>query len=122
MSKEFEIIVLNKLGNLETEIKNLAENTNQRLEKLEIGLKDNNQRLGKLETEVKDTGEVIKYLNNNFTRFDFEINKKIDTLFDANTVNKEKYDAFEEKIDSLGVKSFNHDTRISNLEDKVLIA
>ena len=129
MSKEFEAIVLNKLENLELEIKNtnselknLAENTDQRLENLEIGQKNINQRLGILETEVKDTGEVVKYLNNNFTRFDFEINKKIDTLFDANTVNKEKNDTLKEEIDYLAEKSFNHDIRISNLEDKVLIA
>ena len=104
MSKEFEAIVLNKLENLE------------------IGQKNINQRLGILETEVKDTGEVVKYLNNNFTRFDFEINKKIDTLFDANKVNKEKNDTFKEELDYLAEKSFNHDIRISNLEDKVLIA
>ena len=124
MSKEFEARVLNKLENLELEIKNtnselknLAENTDQRLENLEIGQKNINQRLGILETEVKDTGEVVKYLNNNFTRFDFEINKKIDTLFDAITANNEKHDLFEKSIVSLNTKTFNHDIRISVLED-----
>ena len=118
MSKEFERIVIQKLEQLESGLKD----NNQRLEKLEVGLKDNNQRLGKLEIEVKDTGEVVQYLNNNFTKFDFEINTKIDTLFDAYKVNKEKDDSFEEEINSLEKETFNHDIRISNLEDKVLIA
>ena len=112
-----------RLGKLETEMKD----NNQRFEKLEVELKDTkqglenlvtvvkktNQKLGNLEIEVKDTGEVVKYLNQNFTRFDFEINEKIDTLFDSNTINKEN-------IVSLKTKTFNHDTRISNLENKDL--
>ena len=46
-----------------------------------------------------------------FTKFDFEINRKIDTLFDSDTVNKDN-------IISLNTKTYNHDTRISNLENK----
>ena len=78
------------------------------------------QRLGKLEMEVKDTGEVVNYLNQNFTKFDYEINKKIDTLFDAYTTNKDEITVQENNILSLDAKVFNHDIRISNLEDKVL--
>ena len=136
MSKEFEEIVLKKLDNLETEIKN----NNQKIGVLEVELKDTkskledtkhqledlaentNDKIGKLELEVEDIGEVVRYINNNFTKFDFEINRKIDTLFDANTVNKEKHDSLEDKINFLDEKSFNHDIRISNLEDKVLTA
>ena len=88
MSKEFEEIVLKKL------------------EKLDV-----------LEREVKTNQESIKKLNDNFTVFDFEINKKIDTLFDAITANNEKHDFFEKSIVSLNTKTFNHDIRISVLED-----
>ena len=132
-----------RLGSLETEVKDTkqglqqlsketnqrlekleveAKDTNQRLGKLEVEAKDTNQRLGKLEIEVKDTGEVVKYLNNNFTKFDFEINKKIDTLFDAITTNNQKHEFYEGNIASLNAKTFNHDIRISNIEDKVLTA
>lgn len=104
MSKEFEEIVLKKLGNLENEVKG------------------NNQRLGKLEIEVKDTEEVVTDIRQRFIKFDYEINKRIDTLFDANTVNLEKHTSFEKKISSLDNKNLNHDIRISNLEDKVLTA
>ncbi len=132
MSKEFEEIVLKKLGNLETEMKdnnkrlgNLEKDlkdTNQNLLDLTKQVKSNTQRLGKVEMEVKDTGEVVQYLNNNFTNFDFEINTKINTLFDSYKVNKEKHDGLDNKMNSIEKETFNHDIRISNLEDKVLIA
>lgn len=139
MSKEFEEIVLKKLGNLETQVKGLngfAKDTTQRLGNLKKELKETNQnlvdlteqvksntqRLEKLELEGKDIREDVKYLRNNFTKFDFQINTKIDTLFDAYKVNKEKNDTLDDKMNSLEKETFNHDIRISNLEDKVLIA
>lgn len=97
MSKEFEDAVLKKLDVLD-------------------------ERLGKVEIELKDTGEVIMDIRQRFAKFDFEINRKIDTLCDADTVNQEKHDFFENKIVSLEAKDFDHDIRISNLEDKVLTA
>lgn len=105
-----------KIGELEVEVKdtkckleNMAEETSEKIEKLEVEMKDTKHKLeelaentsnkiGKLELNVEDIGKVVKYLNNNFTRFDFEINRKIDTLFDANTVNNEKHDSLEDKM------------------------
>ena len=142
MSKEFEEIVLKKLeklDNIEIEVKN----NSQRLGNLEaevgslkaevgsLGTEMSNLKtevgslktaVGKLEMEVKDTGEVVNYLNQRFTKFDYEMNKKIDTLFDSYKVNKEKDLVHEKEIASLNAKVFNQDIRISNLEDKVLTA
>ena len=53
-----------------------------------------------------------------FTKFDYEINKKIDTLFDAYTTNREKDMVLEDNITSLKAKTFDHDIRISNIENK----
>ena len=109
MSKEFEEIVLKKLEKLdvlETEICDL---------KTEV--RNINEKLDKHEYILKSHKESINKLNDNFTIFDFEINKKIDTLFDAITVNNEKHDLFERSIVSLNTKTFNHDIRISALED-----
>ena len=130
MSKEFEEVVLQKLDELSNELKdnnkrltNLEEgqkDTNQRLGKVELGLKDTNeivmdlkQRLEKVELDLKDNKEIVIDLRQRFTVFDFEINRKIDTLFDSDTVNKDN-------IVSLNVKNYNHDTRITNLENKDL--
>ena len=84
--------------------------------------KENSKRFGNLELELKDTQEIVKDLRQNFVKFDYEINKKIDTLFDTYAVNKEKDVVHEEDIVSLNAKVFNHDIRISNLEDKILTA
>jgi len=106
MSKEFEEIVLKKLEKLDDLDTTMQDVVLKKLEKLDI-----------LETEVKANKESIQKLNDNFTVFDFEINKKIDTLFDAITANNEKHDLFEKSIVSLNTKTFNHDIRISVLED-----
>ena len=130
MSKEFEEVVLKKLD----ELSNGLKDTNQRLVKLEEGQKDANERLGKVELGLKETNEMVMdlrqrlekveldlkdnkeitiELRQRFAIFDFEINRKIDTLFDSDTVNKDN-------IVSLNVKNYNHDTRITNLENKDL--
>ncbi len=110
MSKEFEEVVLKKLDSLENKTSNtdrvIQDVVLKKLEKLDV-----------LEAEVKSNQESIRKLNDNFTVFDFEINKKIDTLFDAITANNEKHDLFEKSIVSLNTKTFNHDIRISVLED-----
>ena len=80
------------------------------------------KKLDVLDERTKDTDKIIRELKEDFAVFDFEINRKIDTLFDANTVNQEKHDFFQEKISSLEAKSFNQNIRIYNLEDKVLTA
>ena len=130
MSKEFEEVVLKKLDELSTELKDTnqrlvkleegQQGTNQRLGKVELGLKETNemvmdlrQRLEKVELDLKDNKEITIELRQRFAIFDFEINRKIDTLFDSDTVNKDN-------IVSLNVKNYNHDTRITNLENKDL--
>lgn len=121
-----------KLGNLEIEVKDTkhelkdlktkVEANSKKIGNLETEVKANSQKLGNLEIELKDTQEIVKKLNQDFTKFDYEINKKIDTLFDAYTTNREKDMVLEDNITSLKAKTFDHDIRISNLENKVLTA
>ena len=132
MSKEFEEIVLKKLDILENKSNNtdqiiqeivlkkldvLNERTQNTDKVIEEVILKKLEKLDVLEAEVKANRESIQKLNDNFTVFDFEINKKIDTLFDAITANNEKHDLFEKSIVSLNAKTFNHDIRISVLED-----
>lgn len=114
MSKEFEDIVLKKLEKLDA-LEEKAINTDKTLQEVAKELK-NTQK------ELKRTQEKVEKLTDKFTVFDYEINVKIDTLFDAFTVNREKDLIHEKDINSLDEKVFNHDIRISNLEDKVLTA
>lgn len=130
MSKEFEQAVLEKLDYLSIQINS----NNQKIEKVEAELKDTkqelmsfvkntNKRFEKVETEFEKferieanfekTNQKITNLSQSFAVFDFEINRKIDTLFDSDTINKDN-------IVSLNVKNYNHDTRITNLENRDL--
>ena len=115
MSKEFEEVVLKKLEKLDV-LEEKTNNTDKVIQ--EVVLK----KLDALDEKINDTNKVVREIKQDFAKFDYEINLKIDTLFDADTVNKEKHVFFEDKIASLDAKSFNHDIRISNLEDKVLTA
>jgi len=103
-------VVLKKLDKLDTTVQDVVLKKLDNLEK----------EMGNLKMEITDTQEVVKYLNNNFTKFDYEINRKIDTLFDAYTSCKDTDAAHAENIVSLNAKTFNHDIRISNLENRVL--
>ena len=122
-------VVLKKLDTLEEKTDNtdkvMQEVVLKKLEKLDVL----DKRTLNLEEKYIDTDETLKEistelqnLNNKFTVFDYEINRKIDSLFDAFVVNTEKDTVHEEKIESMGEKILNHDIRISNLEGKVLIA
>ena len=79
-------------------------------------------KMNNTDVALKELSTDIKDINNKFTVFDYEINKKIDSLFDAFVVDTEKDSVHEEKIDSLDEKIFNHGIRISNLENKILTA
>ena len=108
MSKEFEELVLKKLEKLDSTEKLIQEVVLPKLNNTDKAIKE-------ISIEVKD-------LNNKFTVFDYEINKKIDSLFDAFVVNTEKDSVHEEKIASLDKKVFDHSIIISNLENKILTA
>ena len=45
------------------------------------------------------------------------VTEKIPTLFDAITVNSDKHETYDDHIASLTAKTFNHNIRISALED-----
>ena len=109
MSEKFEEIVLKKLDELFNELKDTREEVSQHGQEI----RELRQEVTTLGKEVTTLGKDVIDLRQRFTVFDFEINKKIDTLFDSDTVNKED-------IVSLNVKNYNHDTRISNLENKDL--
>ena len=103
-------------------IKNEILNKLEKLDVLEKEMKDNNKRLNNFELELKDTQEIVINLNQNFVKFDHEINKKIETLFDAYSINSEKNMLNQDRINSINSKILNHDIRISNLESKIITA
>ena len=129
MSKEFEELILRKLEKLDI-LEEKVSNTDRIMQEVVLKKLDVlDERTLNLEEKYINTDKTLKEistefqnLNNKFTVFDYEINRKIDSLFDAFVVNTEKDTVHEEKIDSMDEKILNHDIRISNLEDKVLTA
>ena len=133
MSKEFEEVVLKKLDKLDSTEKLIQEVILPKLDKVDSTVKEVIlPKLDKIDTleekttntekSLKELSGELKNLNNKFTVFDYEINKKLDSLFDAFIVNTEKDSVHEEKIESLDEKVFDHGIRISNLENKILTA
>ena len=126
MSKEFEEVVLKKLEKLDNMEELMQEVVLPKLDKLDNMEKLMQEvvlpKLNNTDNAIKELSIEIKDLNNKFTVFDYEINKKIDSLFDAFVVNTEKDSVHEEKINSLDDKLFDHGIRILNLENKILTA
>ncbi len=129
MSKEFEEIVLKKLNELGEmtkdnstrldSIEEITKDNSKRLDSIEEITKDNLKRLSNLEFELKDTQEVVIALSQNFARFEHEFTQKVNTLFDAYSINEENHHSYDDSISSLNKKIFNHDIRIENLEKKL---
>lgn len=114
MSKEFEEIVLKKLN----ELGEMTKGNSTRLDNLEKITKDSLKRLDNLEFELKDTQEVVIAFSQNFASFEHKFIQKVDTLFDAYSINGEHHSSYDESISSLKGKVFNHDIRIENLEKR----
>lgn len=145
MSVEFENAVLRKLDDLNTRFDNLETNYDARFDKLEDNydnLESNynnlNSRFTNLESnyndlnsklnehtklinkcleEIHDTQEILISLNNSFIRHEHESNEKFKALFDSFCLNRDNHKVYDEHITSLNSKIYNHDIRISNLED-----
>ena len=66
-----------------------------------------------LETHSKD----IKIMKSSIINTEAYVREKIPTLFDAITVNSDKHELYDDHIASLNAKTFNHNIRISSLED-----
>ena len=120
--KLIQEVVLPKLDALEEKTANTDELIQEvilpKLDKIDVL----EEKVNNTDNTLKELSTELKNLNNKFTVFDYEINKKIDSLFDAFVVNTEKDSIHEEEIESLEEKFFNHDIRISNLENKSLTA
>ena len=94
------------------------------LKKFEKQEEFNQVVLKKFEKQEEFNQKIYKELRKmslDFARFEFEINEKIATLFDAYSVNKEKLELLENNLICHDSKIFNHDIRIEQLENKSLV-
>ncbi len=107
--------IFNKITNLESQV---LENSTT-LSELKINQCKLERKLNNLTMELKDTQEIVIYNKNTLTKLEHDFDEKIRTLFDSWIINKDKHEVYDFSIQDLDSKIFNHDIRISILEDKM---
>ena len=98
--------------NNEEKILNLLEQHNKKLE-------EHDARFDRIEQKLCDHDEDIKDIKRILLNIEIQVTEKIPALFDAYAANQDKHAIYDQNISSLEEKTFNHDIRISALEDKV---
>ena len=76
-----------------------------------------NSRFDKIDEKLDSHDEDIKTMKASIINLEEYVMEKIPALFDAITVNSDKHETYDEHIASLNAKTFNHNIRISALED-----
>ena len=76
-----------------------------------------NNRFDKIDEKLESHDEDIKIMKASILNLEAYVMEKIPALFDAITVNSDKHEIYDEHIASLNAKTFNHNIRISALED-----
>ena len=127
MSIEFEKAVLTKLDRIESKLavhkQLLNEHTqlfNKVFDKLsehEQILNEHSQSFNKVYEELADMREIIISNHNTLVLSEHEFYEKFGVLFDSFSVNEDAHQVFLKTISTLNTKIFNHDMRISHLED-----
>lgn len=136
MSANFEKLVLEKLDRLEANQQKLEtnqqrlEDNQQKLEANQQKFETNQQKFGDSQSdiktqlnnlifELKETQDVVKYNTSRIICLENTFKNKIDALFDARSINNKKHEEYENSFNHLNSKIFNHDIRISTLEDNL---
>ena len=144
MSTEFEKIVLEKLNildelkvevknlsskvnNLEVKVDNLEEKVNNNINAiitLSEKVDSNTDSINNLSKNININTELIASLSKqveqqglNFAKFEHEFTVKIQSLFDSFVANTESHLAYEKSIAVLHAKSYDHNDRITILEN-----
>ena len=120
MSAEFEKIVLEKFDELNLKITELSEEVHELKGKVDI----NTNSIINLSEKVENNSTLINNLSDkvecqglNFAKFENDFNIKVQGLFDSFVANTESHLAYDKFISALNAKTYDHNIRISVLED-----
>jgi hypothetical protein len=127
MSAEFEKIVLEKFDELKTEIislskkvKNLdvkVDNLDAKVNNLDVKVNNLDVKVDNLDIKVNTIEQKVDQQGLNFAEFENEFNIKVQALFDSFVANTESHLAYDKFISALNAKTYDHNIRISVLED-----
>ena len=141
MSSEFEKIFLEKFDDLSSKITGLSEEVHELKEKvdnleekvnsntnsittLSEKIDSNTNSINNLSKNIDINTELIASLSKqveqqglNFAKFEHAFTVKVQSLFDSFVANTESHLAYEKSISVLHAKSYDHNNRISILEN-----
>lgn len=115
MSENFERIVLEKLNKIDGRLDKIDD----RLDNFDGKLGNFDGRLGSLEIELKDTQEIVILNRNTLLKMEQRDHDNFGALFDSFSANNDNHKDFSKSIKNLQNSSFEHDIRISILEDSL---
>ena len=141
MSNEFETKILEKLDRMEFKIDKIGievdkhtimiaenrkaiegnrkaiEENRKAIETNTKMINENRKMIGKNSLEIAGLTEVITAHHNTLIKFEHDFNEKFKSLFDSFSANKDEHHVYDNHISNLNSKIFNHDIRLSSLED-----
>ena len=123
MSANFEKIVLEKLSILD-ELKSEIKTLSQKVDNLEEKVDSNTNLINTLSKNIDINTDLMATLSKqveqqglNLASFEHEFTIKVQAIFDSFVSNTESHLSYEKSIAVLHAKSFDHNNRISVLED-----
>lgn len=127
MSENFEKIILEKLNKIDgrlDKVDSRLDKVDSRLDKLEVELvntkeivNENTKTLNNVVVELKDTQEVVILNRNTLLKMEQRNHDNFGVLFDSFSANDDKHKEFSKSIKNLQNDSFEHNIRLSILED-----
>ena len=91
----------------------------QKFAQQETKLASQDARLTRIEDRLEKHDQEIAEIKRIVLNIEVQVTEKIPALFDAFAANQDKHEIYDKNISSLNAKTFNHDLRISALEDKL---
>lgn len=122
MSENFEKIVLEKLNKIDDRLDNIdgrLDNLESELDNTKKIVNENTKILNNLEVELKDTQEIVILNRNTLLNMEQRNHDNFGALFDSFSANNDNHKDFSKSIKNLQNSSFEHDIRISILEDNL---
>ncbi len=113
LEQDFMKEVLKRFDKIDVKL----EEHSKKFDKVNAQLARHSKKISNNSLEIAGLTEIVTAHNNTLIKFEHEFKDKFDTLFDSFLVNQDKHVEYEDSLDVLNSKVFNHDIRISALED-----
>ena len=80
-------------------------------------LQEVDKKLGVHDEKLQKLDEDVEDIKKSLIKIEYYVTERIPALFDAYSLNQDKHKQYDDEIDQLNKTTYNHDIRISVLED-----